>query len=97
MDQRAYERALADPAAAFASPEAILGTDLDPARKRRLLERWHREVEHKGEPDLLTRFARIFASLDSETGEKRRVEPEGLYGAVGDLNLDRPPPDERRD
>ncbi|HET6469305.1 MAG TPA: hypothetical protein VFG43_13110 [Geminicoccaceae bacterium] len=95
MDQEAYERALADPAAAFASPEAILESDLDPARKRELLQRWHREVESGGEPDLLTRFARAFAFLDTETGAKRPAGPQGLYGAVADLG--RPTPDERRD
>ena len=88
MDEADFERALGDPAAAFAGPEDIARhPGLDPGRKRALLERWR--AAHgaggaggdAGAPGgVLERIGRALAFLDTETGGREQTHEQVLHG-----------------
>ncbi len=73
-----YEKALVDPAAAFASPEELLARpDLSRSQMMDLLRRWHQDAEELsvaeeegmggGEPSLLERVSAALTRLEDVT------------------------------
>lgn len=81
-----------DPRGIYDSPEAVLGSDeLRRQDKRDILQRWRRLSGADAEPDLMTRILRALASLDVETGEHEDIEGQGLYAAIGDIDVGRKP------
>ena len=70
-----FDRALKDPAAAFETPEAVLGDGhLTTEQKRQILERWRQDAEllekaaaenmAGGEPNMLHRVSKAILQLD---------------------------------
>jgi hypothetical protein len=99
MHEDDYRRALADPAAHFTDPEALLRHEsLNQEQKRALLERWR---SHGGEKNtlprgLLERLGRALAFLDTETGERVQTHEHVLHGPGTAPDSSQQPEDDRR-